>query len=201
MEEIEKDKEKKNLQLKIALARYYKLITAIIIIAIVASGYYFILEPKYQQVGSGGAYDLDRLQSELAQKQSYFEDLRELDANYQKVSKEKLTALEKILPAQRDIPGLFVQLQALAEEHSLFLASVSINEVPEAIKSKEKVSTIKRLNISLNLIGSENSGYDEIKEFLSTLEYNLRLFDVNAVYFSPDSPTYSINIFTYYQGE
>jgi len=195
------DQKNKNLQFKILLSRYYKIITVVLVIAIVALGYYYILEPKYQQVGVGGAYNLDNLKNELAQKQKYLEDLKKLEASYQKVSQEKSEKLEKILPKDKDISGLFVQLQALAEEQGLFLDSVSINEVPEAIKGNQAADKIKKLGVSLNLTGSANSGYGEIKDFLSLLEYNLRLFDVNAVYFSPDSPNYSINLFTYYQPE
>ncbi len=56
---------------------------------------------------------------------------------------------------------------------------------------------IGKLNITLNLMGSENN-YLDIKSFLTALESNLRLFDVNAVYFSPGTPTFTVNLTTYY---
>ena len=161
--------------------------------------YYFILEPKYQEVGIGGRYDLDNLKQEFTKRQEYLKDLKTLADNYQEVNQVDIEKLKKILPEEKDIPELFVQLQALAEEHNFLLVSVSINESAEAVKKKTGTEGIKKLSISLNLISSGETGdYDELKEFLTTLEHNLRLFDVNAVYFSPDSPNYTLDIFTYY---
>lgn len=196
----EDDRKRKNLRLKLAVFRYYKLITVFLVILIVFLSYYFILEPKYQQVGVGGRYNLDTLKDKLSERERYLENLKKLTANYQKISQADINNLKNILPNQKDIPGIFVQLQALAEEYNFLLSGVSINEVPKEVKKgKESPEKISKLNISLNLIGSGESGnYAELKDFLSALEDNLRLFDVNAVYFTPDSPNYSINIFSYY---
>ena len=40
--------------------------------------------------------------------------------------------------------------------------------------------------------------YPAFKALLDSIEYNLRLLDVNAVYFSPETNNYSLNVFTYY---
>ena len=93
------DQKKKNLQLKLAFARYYKWITLLIIIAIIALSYFYILEPKYQQVGIGGKYNLASLENELAKRKDYLDNLKQLVANYQKVSQEEIEKLKAILPA------------------------------------------------------------------------------------------------------
>lgn len=198
--EIKKKKEG-NIQFKLAILRYYKWITVVAVILIFALSYYFVLEPKYQQVGLGGQYNLDSLTEELDKRKVYLEELKKLEANYEKISQDEIEKLEKILPAKKDIPGLFVQFQALAEKHGFLLTSISINDIPQNEKDTQKVANLSRLSISLNLIGRGSGSYDEIKSFLSTIEYNMRLFDVNSVYFSPDSPDYSINLFTYYYEE
>lgn len=198
MDKPKVDKKKKNLQFKLILARYYKWLTLLSIIIIIALSYYYILEPKYQEVGVGGRYDLASLESELILRNDYLEKLKQLEANYNKIAQADIDKLEKILPEEKDIPGLFVQLQALAEDHGFLLTSVSIGDMPDNTANKKSVATIQKMNISINLIGRGTSSYTEVKNFLSALEYNLRLFDVNAVYFSPDSSEYSINIFTYY---
>ena len=191
-------KKKENYQLQLLLFRYYKLITAVLIMLIVVGGYYLILRPKYEQVGLGGQYNLETLEKERAKRQAYLQNLKELIANYQKVNQADIDKLKKILPAEKDIPGLFVQLQALTEKYNLLLAGININEAPAEGQENKTPGEIKRLNVSLNLIGLGGDPYAEVKEFLSGLEYNLRLFDINAVYFSPDSPVYSVNLFTYY---
>ncbi|MFA5021889.1 MAG: type 4a pilus biogenesis protein PilO [Patescibacteria group bacterium] len=198
MAEVKDEKNKKDLQLKLAVLRYYKLVTVLLLIVIGTLSYYFILEPKYQAVGIGGKYNLDTLNQDLNKRQNYLSNLQKLIANYQKISQEQVAKLSEILPPKEDIPDLFIQLQNLAQEQNLLLSSISINEVPDTAQAKNANSQIKKLSISLNLIGGKGDSYSEIKQFLAALEYNLRLFDVNSVYFSPDSPSYTINIFTYY---
>ena len=194
----EEQKSKKNLHLMLAIIRYYRLVTFILIVVIVALSYHFILEPKYRQVGSGGKFSLAALKQEVVKRQEHLNDLKRLIANYQNISQTDIDRLKKILPKGKDIPGLFVQFQALAEENNLLLASVSINETPETLIAKETAGTISKLDISLDLVGAGGSDYEGIKEFLASLENNLRLFDVNAVYFNPDSTVYSVDLFTYY---
>ncbi|MFA6215883.1 MAG: type 4a pilus biogenesis protein PilO [Patescibacteria group bacterium] len=191
---------KKNLQLQLVVIKYYKSITFIFVGLILFLGYYFILEPKYNEVGVGGKYNLSTMQEELNKRKAYLDNLRKLNNNYQNINQTEIEKLKQILPSDQDIPGLFVQLQSLAEESGLLLAGVSINEVPEAKKIAKGSSeaVIKKLNVSLNLISTGKGSYEEVKIFLTALEDNLRLFDVNSVYFAPDSANYSINLFTYY---
>ena len=54
---------------------------------------------------------------------------------------------------------------------------------------------MKRLGVSINLLGDS---YGAFKRLLEVLEVNVRLFDVNSVFFAPDSDSYSLNFFTYY---
>lgn len=194
-------KNAKNLQLLLVLVRYYKLLTIVIVITVVAFGYTFILEPKYREISSGGQYNLETVETELAKRETYLDTLKTLVTNYQNISQAEINKLKKVLPEEKDLPGIFVQFEALAQEYDLFLSSISINEVAEEVK-KEKSSRsgkIKKLNVSLSLISiKESHDYADIKEFLSALENNLRLLDVNAVYFSPDALDYSVNLFTYY---
>ncbi len=199
--ESKKIKDNKFLQLKIVFLRYYGIVIFLFIIIIIASSYYFILNPKYQEARVGGRYNLNSLQQELNKRSSYLTDLKLLDSNYKKISSSSIEKMKMILPEERDIAGIFVQLEHLAQENGIFLAGISVNETESDdrnIQISEK-GRAKRLSISLNLISvNENGDYREIKNFLSSLENNLRLFDVNAVYFSPTSPNYSINLFAYY---
>ncbi|NUM25534.1 MAG: hypothetical protein HUU49_02800 [Candidatus Buchananbacteria bacterium] len=199
---IEQKKTEKNSQLKLALLKYHKWLTLIVIIIIIGTSYYFILEPKYQQVGVGGSYNTKTLAEELEKRKDYLKQLEELNRNFTQVNQSQIAKLQKILPGEKDVAGLFVQLEALAEKNNFLLSGITITEAAEdATKSKEKInpSTIKKMNISLTLVGVQKSNtYGEVKGFLDDLENNLRLFDVNAVYFDSESTDYTVNLFTYY---
>ena len=183
-------------QLKFAFVRYHKLAVGLIVVVLVAASYFFILEPKYQEFGADSKNNIDNLRAELVKRQKFLENLQILTSNYQKFSPQEIARLQHLLPKESDIPGLFVQLQALTLGNNIFLAGVSINESPEAAQTK--IEGVKKLSININLVGSAGGGYDEIKRFLDALENNLRLFDVTSVFFSPDSNNFSVNLLTYY---
>jgi len=86
------------------------------------------------------------------------------------------------------------------------LSGLTISELPDAAaaaaeQKKPASSAVKKLSISVNLMGGKTTGYENLKSFLSSLEQNLRLFDVEAVYFTPQSSKYSLTLLTYYLPE
>ena len=124
------------------------------------------------------------------------QDLEQLIANYQRINQTDVERLEKILPTEQDIAGLFAQLQVLTDEHGFSLESVNINQESEQPgPSANAAAGIKKLTITINVVGPS---YPAFKALLDSVEYNLRLLDVNAVYFSPETNNYSVNLFTYY---
>src|SRR3989344_4338038 len=113
------------------LIRYYKLVITLLVVLIGVGGYY-LLEPKYQAVTAEGRYKLDLLREEKQNRTSYLRDLKILMENYNEISQDEVERLNQVLPNEKDIPGLFVQLQALAEEQGFILTSVNINQTANA---------------------------------------------------------------------
>ncbi len=184
---------------KVIFFRFHLVITGVLVLLIATGGYLLILQPKYQRIMSGDTTGLAALDLELAQRQAYLGELETFIANYRQINPRDIDRLKKILPSDEDVPGLFVQFEALAAANNLFLSSMSINEVPESAVAQVQSKGVKRITVSLDLVGNDAvSRYAEVKRFLTDLESNLRLFDIDAVYFSPDSPEYSINLTAYY---
>lgn len=180
------------------LIRYSKISYLLVVVVIIILGYYFIIAPKYEEVSLGGQYSIETLTLERDQKIGYAADLRRINRNYREINSEEVKKLDQVLPEEKDIPGLFVQFQALAAKHDFQLLSINISEDSFRGANLDKSQKIKRLNISLNLTGGD---YSEFKEFLESIELNLRIFDINATYFTPGSDSYSLNLFTYYLSE
>jgi len=220
MAEIKAIKARRSSSLSDFFLRYYLLLGLGLMVLIIAISYIFLLKPKYQQIGAGGAYDMASLESQLGAREKYLADYRTLLGNYNKINQSEVEKIKKILPVGTDIPGLFSQLQALAEANEIILVNISISEAAEAAAapatsldeegaaepaaSAEKPAAanvpagLKRLNLALSLAGTGNDSYANLKRFLQALENNLRLFDVSAVYFTPDSNGFSVNLITYY---
>ena len=194
-------KKSQNIQLKIIFVRYYKIFIIIGAALILFFSYFFILKPKYEQVGIGGNYNLKAVKEEVNKREIFLKDLAELISRYQQINTNDLSRINQALPQGKDIAGLLVQLQNLAENNGLLLASVSVSDPTEPMAGKNGKAEIQQLSVNLSLIGSQNNIYRQLKEFLDSLETNLRLFDVSAVYFTPGSPAFSVNLTTYYLNE
>lgn len=185
---------KSNLHLRFIFVRFYKLILSVLILMVLGSGYYFILGPKYNSAGKASRANLALAQIELEKRNQYYSDLQKLVDNYQRISPAEIQKLKLILPQGKDIPGLLVQFQSLATTNNLLLSSINFNDI-SPISDKERIKT---LGISLSLFGGNQNSYTEIKNFIASLETNLRLLDVDSVFFAPDSSSYSIKIIAYY---
>jgi len=177
-----------------AVARYYKILSLTVFIIILGLSYWLLLKPRYIEVGQGGQFNLETLRAERELRQAHLSQLEVLVAEMEKISQSDIATLQQILPDEQGIADLFVQAQAIAEQNGFLLNSVSFTEVGNK-KTTKTVGGIRRLNVTMDLFGL---GYPNLKRLLQSYEDNLRLFDVNAVYFTPGSPSFAINLFTYY---
>ena len=120
--------------------------------------------------------------------QQKIEELKKSDilsgSNYQRVV--------DAIPAGEDLPGLLVQLEALASQNGLILDEVNIisseadskksakSSQPAAVISGEETKQgggLKTLGVQLSLSGDFNG----LRSFLKAVENNLRLMDVFSV--------------------
>ncbi len=171
------------------------LIIGLLIVAVIVAAY-FILMPKYNNLKDLGAQVKEKEQT-LASKQKTWEDLKELEENYNR-AKVKVKDIPDVLPKEEEIPELLIQLEALAKENNMGLAS--INVIPGA---ETEEALYKSLNISIGVAGS----YSNLKKYLDSVEKNMRIMDVTSIDFSAtpvveegplDIFSYTVNMRTYY---
>jgi Tfp pilus assembly protein PilO len=175
------------------MSRKFKLISILIVLIILILSFLFVLKPKYDEV-SQARQELASNQQEFADQKIYLDDIKKLISDYQKINSADVEKINKVLPAEEDIAGLFVQVEAMAKESGLNLLGLDIaekGETPELAKSK-----IKELDITLNLAGGD---YSAFKKFLSVVESNLRMMEIISINFAPEAATYALNLKTYYK--
>ncbi len=175
------------------MSREFKLISVFVFLFILVLVFLFLLKPKYNEI-SQFKQEFKTKQEELANKKTYFENVKKLISNYQKINSQDIEKIAKVLPSEKDIAGLFVQIEALAEEAGLNLLGLDIaerKEVPELEKFK-----VRELGITLNLSGGD---YFAFKKFLSAVESNLRIIDIDSINFAAEAESYALSLKTYYK--
>lgn len=133
----------------------------------------------------------------LEEKRDFIQTVKKLAEKYDG-NEDIFKKLDSILPDDQDTPNLIVQLEALAGGNGMILNDFLISETEKT----EKVPDYKTVSISLKLNGS----YEAFKNFLVTVENNMRLIDINSVNFQTQAESennssfdFDVILKTYYQ--
>jgi len=100
-------------------------------------------------------------------------------------NKENLNKLEYIMPGEQEIPNLIVQLEAIAAKGGLILGEIGFRAEDKNVATNQDY---KSLTVNINLVGD----YAAFERFLSTIEENIRLMDVESINFIVQSETTSL---------
>jgi len=158
------------------------------------------------------------LRSEIKKNQELLKEKEELALKVNELKEiydSRRNAINKvyyILPVKKDVPGLIVQLEALASESGLVLNNINFTEkeikksatlkTGQGIPATELKQDCKSLIVSSEIGGS----YQSFKSFLKALEYNVRIMDIKSIDFSIEESeekgwdfTFNLEIEVYYQ--
>ena len=166
--------------------RFFIFLILVLILAVAVWGFVW---PEWQSFSSKRE-ELNLWKNNLAETKELKNKLSDLTALYQ--NQEKAGELEKFfsaLPPKDDIPGLLVNLEALASKNGLIIKSVNFVEEGKKAKSaaansgaaalSADVPAVKKLTVTLVL----NGEYSSLLNFLRSAETSLRLMDVESLNF------------------
>ena len=109
---------------------------------------------------------------------------------YNAINPQLKEKVRSMVPAEVDMPGIMVQVDAIAAANGLVLVSVDV-----AVDEKAATTAgAKAVKIAMNLAGGP---YDSLKGFLRDVERSVRLFDVDSVTFSPENASYGVTMTGY----
>ncbi|HPH52423.1 MAG TPA: type 4a pilus biogenesis protein PilO [Candidatus Portnoybacteria bacterium] len=140
-----------------------------------------------------------KTQQDLFDKKNEFVQTVEKLAEKYAGNENVFNQLNFILPDNQDEPNLIIQLEAIAHGSGIILNNIAITE---GVKEEGKMSDYGIMNIGLKL----NGNYESFKGFLSIVESNLRLIDINSIDFDARAKEeidanfdFNVILKTYYQ--
>lgn len=212
-------------EILIILNKYILIFVALVAAAILALGYFFVLKPNIADLKNQQSASTDT-ESMRQQNQLILTRLQQLRDEYNNIKNNRLSDLQKLaalMPDKPLTPELFAMADVMAKNRGLILNEVEIVDAKPDATLALNTSTnaqlgiktlIVHLSVSKPLIldksgkpikneANEESLYQTIKLFLTDLENNLRLMDVENITFSGVNPTVddmiNINLKTYYR--
>lgn len=203
------------------LVRYFRLALIGIIIILLSFSLYFLIMPKISEIREQGGLDYESKLAVWEAKKNELVQLKELEEKISQVTTVEIQKLERILPATKELPDIFRQMENLARDSGLKVTQISITEgvktsisetetSEETIKSKKQNTTTAKkeegslgaLTISLSVEGDNT--YPALKAFLDNIEDNMRIIDINSLSYAPtggEQKSYAVNLMTYYLKE
>lgn len=132
----------------------------------------------------------------LEQRQAELEKLKSTKINFAQLEGSAQKILD-VLPMSKDLPAIFVQMEALAVKQNLFLASLDVADDKDAAAGKKRLP-LQKIIINISLTGGD---YFALKGFLADVEKNLRLLDVRSLAYAPDTKSFNISLAAYFYND
>ena len=189
------------------LSDYFRWLVVAIVAVVLASSYFLLLKPKYDQTMNHLNLANRQEQADFNAKNEELKKVKALLDAYAGIDPNYLDKVKAIAPAVQNKEELFSEINYLVSRNQLFLQSVSLSEVggyggsnlvAETPADKEIAGKIRSVTVSLSVAGAD---YQGLKNFLAALENNLRLMDVTSLSFSPGGGSTILSFITYYVKE
>ncbi len=189
------------------ISRYFNFIVLLMALLILASGYFFILKPKFEAIKK----DIKEVNAaKEEEKRSRSLELSRLNAyirDYNSISTADKEKIYKLLPRFIQPEELMAEIEQLIIRRGLILTSIQIgglnrdssikkNRAKKPASKLKNESQVKSVEIKVSILGID---YEGLKGLLRALENNLRLMDVTNLSFSPGGESAEMTIVVYYK--
>ena len=199
--------------------KYLNILSFLIVIIVLILGFFILLQPKINNIQSTRGDKLPEVQRKEEDLRSLVNQIDKLKNKYSEIKSERaddLDKLYKILPLDPDIANLFLIADRLANEYGFKLLSIDMAEPDKKSikKQKKEDGVIKKeawksliIHMVVSQIDDRNDAYGNFKKYLSGLENNLRLIDIETVSFEgftsveESFPIFNFSLITYFNNQ
>ena len=185
-------REKKRAQTSSVLLRQPRAVTATFAALILAATYFLLIGPLLETTAPGRENDLRLRTAEAEAKEAEAAATRTAIVSYRTLDQQTKNKIDTAVPLSPKVPLLISAIDASAQAAGMRTYALDVNETVEGLKGIPDAGV---LSIALNVAGGD---YLALKRLLTSLEHSLRLMDVVAIAFSPESASYTVNLRTYY---
>ena len=190
------------------LMRYFKLIALALVVAILALGFFFLIEPKYKSIISKKEEVITPEDLKYEEHLQYSNELKKQKAGFAAINAEDIKRIKALAPTRLYHEELLAQLEKIILANGLLLNSIAIAEAgsdnagnanpPEAGGNAAVPAgelPVKKIKINMDITGADYTG---LKNLLNIIENNLRLIDIVRVSADIKGKTTSIEAYAYY---
>lgn len=189
-------------------ANFFNWFVIIICLAILVSGYWWLIRPKYDFIASD--QELSFREREYEDKVQYLKQLNEVKNLYKSINQVDKDKIDSMLSARQDIDRLKIvllrEIGQVGKETGATLDNIVITPLDNsagkfitigapAPANNQLFSKLKLVQISFS---AKTVDYASVKKLLTRLEKSLRIMDVTKINFDPGARQASVELVTYH---
>lgn len=164
-----------------------RLTTVIICIVLSAIFGFFLLRPQYQKF-SDARWQVKKQEVERNNQEEYFAHIESLSKDLEGYEEQKKKILSAV-PSRPDTPALLNFIANASSQNGMnlekitsFSTSVSTDQTNQTLTTSSgneaaSISNMKEININFSVSGD----YTSLKNFISTLERNARIIEIDSI--------------------
>ncbi len=190
----------KKINIDYILKNYFYLIVLLLLPLIFVSGFLYLIMPNYEsmKVEIDTALSLENQYSEL--KINHLKKLKEYEYDFNLIDNKNLEKIKKILPYSPDMASIINEIGQISKNTGVDIEKIIFEEekTDETSTDSNNINNkLKKINFSVNVKNGKD--YKTFKNFMSEIESNVRLFNINNFYVTNDFNKYTFNITCYYK--
>jgi hypothetical protein len=188
-------------------ANFFNWFVVLICIIVLASGYWWLLKPKYDVVVNDEAY---KQQEKIYQdKITYLKKLNEVKNVYNTITDQEKEKIDAIISAREDIDSLKIDiLKEISDLGKLNDVQMEGFELTPLDNSQDRFVSIANNKLS-SIAGDDlqiivvsfvikEVEYDQLKRILIRFEKSLRFMDITKFSYNPDVKQANIELYAYH---
>lgn len=180
----------------------------LLLIVIILAGGWFALKPAFGNYKTAKS-NLSATESRLEEKKQAQQSIEKLIADYDS-NQQKIEILQSTLPKDLETPQILAMLESLSLQNGLIVEAITISDeeltkltqnqsIPTPVETQSNPGEVLHTaSIGVDLTGSQES----FRIWLSALEKNLRLFDIQLLSTSVGNGgdiAFKVQLSVYYQ--
>lgn len=152
----------------------------------------FFIQPMRDQIVFNTNFLIESQERYNYIKYTQLEEIKKIKADIESLGEGDIIKLNKILPNNKDIENLIINIENIVKKSNAKMGSLAINEV---LVDKNNNNKFNKVELILNV---KNNDINTIQNILSEIEKNIRLQDVTSIYIQQSDYTL-FNIIAYYK--
>jgi uncharacterized protein (UPF0333 family) len=188
-------------QLAVTVYKFFWIIIALAVLAVLYVAYLFFLLPEYHKIVSNA--EVIKKNDEYLDKLQYYNQLIDLRNAYAKIKPEDKDKINQIVSNINDQNELYREVEYIVNKNGLKVESIepvtldSSYDLPNISSQTKQSPLLGNMKLTMTNCQMSNVNYESLIRVLKTFELNLRIMDIVKTEYDPLARKASIQFITY----